>query len=520
MPALSGFMLFTDRRRSNVIGKIDMLVLTMVVFVCLMFARDGHAATIAARTCSRTDVQNAVNIASRGDTVTVPAGSCTWSGTLTITKAIILQGAGKDSSIIKAGFTAPNIDSSNYTNFMLYYNPSSIASDSDVMLRITGFTFDTDYRAAGIYIRNNSLTPLRKLVIDNNYFPNSWDGNVSRWNYISTIRVSGTIYGVIHSNTISGYPKLAFSGMASNAWNYQTYTHGSADTIYFEDNEIISAGQRYGGTTSSSWWNDIGAGATAVYRYNTFHTYRTDNWCDGPNTHGNVQGPVYAGMGSEIYGNYFMHDAGTATAMNPFSQRGGKNLGFYNKVYALGSGGSRLLETEQAGKGADFESPTNHTCPSGTLYAGTKSCASDGQPQHVWRTYIWNNRVGTSGSGSIITHQGWAVTSPEQALRPNVDYFLHNQSFDGSIGVGCGKLSNRPLNCRAGVGYWATDQSCSSVPTGSFGTKPTVPISGTLYRCESTNKWTPYYAPYTYPHPLRAGEDVVSAPKAFKVVNN
>jgi len=28
-------------------------------------------------------------------------------------------------------------------------------------------------------------------------------------------------------------------------------------------------------------------------------------------------------------------------------------------------------------------------------------------------------------------------------------------------------------------------------------------IAGTLYKCTSTNKWEPYYTPYTYPHPLR-----------------
>ena len=30
-------------------------------------------------------------------------------------------------------------------------------------------------------------------------------------------------------------------------------------------------------------------------------------------------------------------------------------------------------------------------------------------------------------------------------------------------------------------------------------------IAGTLYKCTSTNKWEPYYTPYTYPHPLRVG---------------
>jgi len=89
--------------------------------------------------------------------------------------------------------------------------------------------------------------------------------------------------------------------------------------------------------------------------------------------------------------------------------------------------------------------------------------------------------------------------------------FMQNgaANFDGTKGVGCGTLAQRPGTCVVGVAYWATDQSCSSVPSGSYGKTPTTPISGTLYICGSAgwNSGTTY-TPYTYPHPLRqlAGE--------------
>lgn len=503
---------------SRLMINIHLLTFLTAFFIFCMTVTNVYAAAILAKSCSLIDVQNAINSANRGDTVTVPTGSCIWTGTLSIDKAITLQGAGMDKTIIKAGFTADK-NSSTYKNFMLYYNPSNISEDSNVILRITGLTFDQDYRAGGIYIRNISLTPLSKLIIDNNNISNSWDGDSVNWNYISAIWTYGTIYGVIHNNIISGQPHLQHFAWFAQTWNNKTYTHGNANTIYFEDNEVNSIGIRNVDNTSRSWWLDNEGGATVVYRYNTFISYRPDSWSDWYNPHGN-KGSVYASMGGEVYGNYLVHKEGSASNFNLFGMRGGKNLVFYNKVYAKGSNGTRLMEREGSGLGADTTSPTNHTCPSGTLYAGTKSCASDGQPQHIWRTYIWNNRVGTSGTGKIISPSLWVGISPEKALRVNTDYFLDDTSFDGQSGVGCGTIAERPKTCATGVGYWATDQSCSEIPSGSYGKNPTSQLSGTLYRCTSANSWAAYYTPYTYPHPLRSGdEDSVSAPKGFKLVN-
>src|SRR5437762_14078419 len=45
-------------------------------------------------------VQTAINSASGGDTISIPAGSATWTKTLVINKAITLTGAGSSSTII------------------------------------------------------------------------------------------------------------------------------------------------------------------------------------------------------------------------------------------------------------------------------------------------------------------------------------------------------------------------------------------------------------------------------------
>ena len=79
-------------------------------------------------------------------------------------------------------------------------------------------------------------------------------------------------------------------------------------------------------------------------------------------------------------------------------------------------------------------------------------------------------------------------------ITENVDYWNYNPSFNGVTGIGRGTLASRPATCTTGVGYWATDQ-------GEWKSKNPGP-DGQFYKCTSTNTWTLYYTPYTYPHPL------------------
>ena len=65
----------------------------------------AEAAVISAKSASRADVGAAVASAEDGDTVLVPAGSATWTSTLTVTKNILLIGAGEDQTIISENLT-------------------------------------------------------------------------------------------------------------------------------------------------------------------------------------------------------------------------------------------------------------------------------------------------------------------------------------------------------------------------------------------------------------------------------
>jgi hypothetical protein len=112
-------------------------------------------------------------------------------------------------------------------------------------------------------------------------------------------------------------------------------------------------------------------------------------------------------------------------------------------------------------------------------------------------------------------------------IKKNRDVF--NQmpgTFDGTGGdtvgggVGCGTYAQMmaitPIV--TGVGYWATNQSCSSIIslTGASslavmgGTRTaSSKIEGTLYRWNGSS-WVVWFTPATYPHPLRGEGTVVS----------
>lgn len=82
-------------------------ILRFVISFATFFTGDAKAAIINATSCSSADIQDAVNAASDGDIVMVPAGNCTWTSGLSIpdTKGITLKGAGANNTIVTTGYS-------------------------------------------------------------------------------------------------------------------------------------------------------------------------------------------------------------------------------------------------------------------------------------------------------------------------------------------------------------------------------------------------------------------------------
>jgi len=129
----------------------------------------------------------------------------------------------------------------------------------------------------------------------------------------------------------------------------------------------------------------------------------------------------------------------------------------------------------------------------GDLLADKDPVATGSWPHQVSEpAYAWGN-----------THDGSRqldLASPYPTIQENRDFYNQKTPFDGTAGVGVGKLAERPKTCTPGVAYWATDQGdWNSTHDGS---------DGQLYVCTQRDTWSFYYKPYTYPHPLVGGRRI------------
>jgi hypothetical protein len=169
------------------------------------------------------------------------------------------------------------------------------------------------------------------------------------------------------------------------------------------------------------------------------------------------------------------------------SSFGGPNLTFNTgdgyAIYKL------LVALDQPGRGK------------GNLLADKLPAITGSWPhQALEPVYAWGNTY--NGSRQLD------VASPYPTIQENRDFYNQKTPFDGAVGVGVGKLAERPKTCTPGVAYWATDQ-------GEWDSMHEGP-DGQLYVCSEPNTWTFYYKPYTYPHPLVSG---ILAPVANRANN-
>ncbi len=243
----------------------------VVAAATVMFPHFSLAATFSAASCSQADVASAISSAKAGDTVQVPAGSCTWSG-LTLAKPISLAGAG-------VGKTNINIASE-----------LSVQKQAGGLVRVSDFSFTrSGSGSATIGIRVTGAWSNEPVVFLRNSFA------VTSATLFRVESVGGFIFS--QNSVTAGWDDIVFqlkddSGIAS----WQTAdTLGNKDSTgkrnhYIENNTI------YGGTNTTV---DCDDGARCVYRYNTV-TY------SGFGSHGYDTSPIGV-RHFELYNNTWLY---------------------------------------------------------------------------------------------------------------------------------------------------------------------------------------------------------------------
>ncbi len=481
--------------KTSIASRIGSRQLIFASMLSLLFLSvPARAADIKAVSCSRTDVQAAINSAANGDRVLVPSGACTWTTTtplrasVIINKAITVEGqtacTGRASTLSCIDHTIISDGTGTGTGEV----PLEIGASG---ARLSGFSFvdtrsvvdsksavQTDGGATGWRIDHCHFHPTNTNhtraisafgfgLIDHNYFEDALDG----------VDVEG------------GRAGDSVPGDASWA---QPMSFGSADAVYIEDNQF-----NYTQVLDGAY--DAYAGARLVFRYN-----------DVKNTnfggHGLDSGGLRSTLQSEIYGNTISNSG--KHIYTTANTRGGTGILFNNTVTA--SGGSYDSFLKMQNYRSDSAYPTSWGSCDGTNAIdknipgqhgwGCKDQVGRGTNQGSYPQYSWGN----SFKGSDATASNFAICGYEDCTRAqtyhiknNREFYNEVEGFNGSAGVGSGTMASRPATCTPNVAYFATDQEAQ----------------GTLYQCTATNTWTKYYQPYTYPHPLQTGSDNPSEPK-------
>jgi hypothetical protein len=403
--------------------------------------------------------------------------------TLCITKGLTIIGAG-------AGNTNITLDPSTCTTgdqFSIAYHPDYTKNET---FRLSGFRFTRLDNCKIFEWGKRGQEPLTddpaiipsNIRVDNNEF-------ISAIGSTQIVTFRGLAYGVFDNNTlnIAGY---AFRSdtvtVGDEYWNHLSFTIGDANNVYIENNTITNSAALPVMTSQN--------GIKWVIRYNSITNSNASGIVPVIDLHGNTYSgcvggsEIYSSQGMEFYGNDYLASANAS--LNGFIDlRGGQAIIHHNTGRTTDATFSMKFREECSDSGNTPSIPTN---------------LITGQTQHISGTYLWSTRKDTSGA--LMTY---AETDPVGAIAENTDYFTHDESFDGTSGMGCGTLGARPATCTTGVGYWATTQSCSDL-TNMVGANPSTPISGTLYKCTATDTWGELYTPYIYPHPLTVGFSSVS----------
>lgn len=413
-------------------------------------------------------IRSCVSLASRGDTINVTAGSGTasWSSTVTLTKGVSLIGPGRDSLEVSR------------SGNLITISPDSTAIQNSENIKVAGFTFNAN-NSASVMLQINGAGPTgtkphRNVIIGDNRFKNSTR---------EAIHGSGQTRGVIYNN-IFDRTNMVFRPWGGDDYREQqggSYpsTFGTADNLYFEDNSITCSTSVAGGDPG---WIEAGQGGRMVVRYNTWNLANCNQqeWIDihGQQNWSGGSGGQTGTMVTEFYGNICAPNCNGYRGIN---HRGGWGL-FFNNT-STGSG-AMSHDINQYASGDSGGSGCNDQMPNG----------GGGYNGEINNTYGWN--LVHNGATKLLRP---GVLGDGCGVAQNKSYFAENAACTSSTcATGIGKGTTPPTgSCTVGVGFWVAS-------TPAVTTDKSVIQNGTFYKCTSTNTWSNYFKPYTYPHPLRS----------------
>jgi hypothetical protein len=337
----------------------------------------AQAANVSAVSCSATDVQNALNAASTGDTVMVPAGTCTWSN-VSVNKPVVLKGAGVGQ-----------------TNITVNGNQSlTVTKQAAGVTRIQGFSFSAS-NLSGLpdpIVIQGSWLNAKPVIFQNNAF------SMNSSSMFSISVAGGVIFS--HNSFTGGWNDFSFSVKDltnTNSWSVADSmgNHDSSGTmnIYIEDNTF------YG---QSNGTIDCDDNCRVVVRHNTF-SY------GGFNSHGDDTSP-YGMRHFEIYSNNFLYPESSSTLANVSQTiwiRGGTGVIFNNTIAdVIGQNWGDKPELKLSVRGAEDARPQGSCAQVSYRVPHQLGQNNNGTGDFTDPIYIWGN------TGTLGISEGWVWGNP------------------------------------------------------------------------------------------------------------
>jgi hypothetical protein len=333
------------------------------------------------------------NLASNGDTITFPAGTFTWTSTLTITKGITLQGAGIGQTIITniqgtgAGVPADG-----------QYLTMDITAPSGSRVTVTGFEFRGNRTASGIMMHGGDFGV--QTQIDHCKFSEFRGRGVI---------THGLISGLVYANEFVDNRKMidTYAWTLMNASWQTPLTLGTTKCVVIEDNTFTyTNGGWY--PASAACTSSVGLGGRATFRHNTWkNNHQNLTFYPINDAHGNQQpvnrttnwGEHRGTRQLELYGNTFTNNTDSAARL--VHLRGGDIVMFDNIYTGPGRFDNKVYLQEEDG-------------PSRFNYLTTYP----GYDQNY--VYVWNNKV----IGQLITDFHTAAPSDLRFIIKGTNLFF------------------------------------------------------------------------------------------------
>jgi len=379
-------------REENVMCRQWNMVTLVALAVTLLITPVSQAATVRAASCSQADVAKAVFSAGTGDLVIVPAGSCTWTQTVSISTRITLQGAGTDLTTITgspAGMMAIDGGQSGSRIMGFTFNKSYITVDGDGW-RVDHCKFVGD----GIYVVGQREAQHPSGVID-------------------------------HCTLIDGrILVIGWAGLMAHAlWAQPLDLGGVAGVVYVEDCSFTGINMPNA--------MDTNYGGRYVFRYNKL----TDAYVEAHSLQGNHR----ASRRWEIYNNTFNQVNNPMWV--PMFLRGGTGVVFNNVLTGSWTRPGIALDNvrscdSRAGSGkCDGSSPWDGNQPGGNGYPCRDQIGrsmdsrlwtlfSPYPPQASDPAFAWNNK---HGANDVVFFQHDNCPQSPAHIQPGRDYYSNTQ---------------------------------------------------------------------------------------------